>query len=402
MAGLGTTVARLLRQQTGWRHTLTDALDYNAIPAIRGSGVLEEVADHGANPGNLRMLRYKPSKVQENSPLVVVLHGCTQHAADYANGAGWIELADRFGFCLLLPEQRRSNNPNLCFNWFVPADTTRGSGEVQSIRLMIKRTADDWSIDRKRIFVTGLSAGGAMASAMLATYPELFAGGAIIAGLPYQSASDIPGAFQVMAEGRSLPAEDWADYIRSASPYQGPWPRVSIWQGTADPTVNPRNADEIVKQWTALHKMADKPDREENRTGYVRRVWNDESGKPAIEEYTVTGLGHGTPLATGSGKDHFGAAAPFLLEVGLSSSHRIAEFWGLAEEHQVRRTAPAEVAFASNEPLPATSSVAAMERDGVELTQRIERPAPRQGIASPRHDVGAIINRALRSAGLIK
>ena len=110
MAGLGSTVARLLKQQATWRDSLPDGLENGKLPPIRGDGLLEEVAGLESNPGNLRMLRYLPKKVREAPPLVVVLHGCTQKAADYANGAGWIELADLFGFCLLLPEQRRAKN----------------------------------------------------------------------------------------------------------------------------------------------------------------------------------------------------------------------------------------------------------------------------------------------------
>jgi poly(hydroxyalkanoate) depolymerase family esterase len=116
--------------------------------------------------------------------LVVALHGCTQTAADYDHGSGWTRLADRYGFAVLFPEQQRANNPNNCFNWFLPSDTRRSHGEAFSIRQMIERVITDHGVDRRRVFVVGLSAGGAMTSAMLATYPDLFAGGAIIAGLP--------------------------------------------------------------------------------------------------------------------------------------------------------------------------------------------------------------------------
>jgi poly(hydroxyalkanoate) depolymerase family esterase len=134
------------------------------------------------------------------------MHGCTQTAAGYDMGAGWSEMADRHGFALLFPEQQRQNNPNLCFNWFSPQDNRRGSGEALSIRQMIAAVAGAHPIDPARIFVTGLSAGGAMASVMLATYPEVFAGGAIIAGLPYGCASTIPQAFDRM-RGRGIPRE---------------------------------------------------------------------------------------------------------------------------------------------------------------------------------------------------
>ena len=133
---------------------------------------------------------YLPENLPEGAPLVVVLHGCTQSAAGYDRGSGWSQLADQAGFALLFAEQQRANNPNLCFNWFLPTDTKRNFGEALSIRQMIETLVLAHGLDRKRIFVTGLSAGGAMASVMLATYPEVFAGGAIIAGLPYGSAND--------------------------------------------------------------------------------------------------------------------------------------------------------------------------------------------------------------------
>src|SRR5205085_5815523 len=139
----------------------------------------------GTNPGAVRMFAYVPNNLARAPALVVVLHGCTQSAASYDLGAGWSKLAERCGFVVLLPEQTSANNPKTCFNWFLPGDTVRGRGEALSIRQMIEKTIGAHGIDRTRVFITGLSAGGAMTAAMLATYPEVFAAGAIIAGLPY-------------------------------------------------------------------------------------------------------------------------------------------------------------------------------------------------------------------------
>jgi poly(hydroxyalkanoate) depolymerase family esterase len=108
-----------------------------------------------------------------------------------------------FGFALLLPEQQRTNNPNGCFNWFQTGDIERGHGEALSIRQMVSKMVSDHGIDPARVFVTGLSAGGAMTSVMLATYPEVFAGGAIIAGLPYGAANNVQ---QGVREHVSVPA----------------------------------------------------------------------------------------------------------------------------------------------------------------------------------------------------
>jgi poly(hydroxyalkanoate) depolymerase family esterase len=137
---------------------------------------LTEVTGFGSNPGALRMFEYVPTDPEP--ALVVVLHGCTQTAASYDFGAGWPTLADRHGFVLLLPEQQPANNAKNCFNWFLAGDIERGRGEAMSIRQMGEKMIVDHGIDRRRVFVTGLSAGGAMTSVMLATYPDVFAAGA--------------------------------------------------------------------------------------------------------------------------------------------------------------------------------------------------------------------------------
>ena len=161
------------------------------------------------------MFTYVPSGLADDAALVVVLHGCGQTAAGYDYGAGWSTLADRYGFALLLPEQQRTNNAQRCFNWFSPADTERDSGEPASIKAMVDRMVRDHGIDPRRVFITGLSAGGAMTSAMLACYPEVFAAGAIIAGLPYGAAENVQQALQSMSQSPSRPAQEWGDLVHT-------------------------------------------------------------------------------------------------------------------------------------------------------------------------------------------
>src|SRR4051794_6711039 len=168
------------------------------------------------------MFAYVPDQLAPSPPLVVVLHGCLQTAAGYDSGAGWSTLADRYGFALLLPEQQRSNNQSGCFNWFQTGDIERGHGEAQSIRQMVDKMMSDYGVDPARVFVTGLSAGGAMTSVMLATYPEVFAGGAIIAGLPYGAATNVQQAFETMFQCPPRSARAWGDLVRSASAHTGP------------------------------------------------------------------------------------------------------------------------------------------------------------------------------------
>jgi poly(hydroxyalkanoate) depolymerase family esterase len=277
---------------------------------------LRDLPEFGTNPGGLRARIYVPPSHGQNAPLVVVLHGCTQTAAAYDHGSGWSQLADRDGFVLLFPEQQPANNPNLCFNWFLPGDIRRDGGEALSIAQMIEAMAATYGIDRQRVFVTGLSAGGAMTSVMLATYPDLFAGGAIIAGLPYRCASNVPEAFDRM-RGHGGPSEsELQSLLRGASNHKGPSPKISVWQGTADRTVAPSNANEIIGQWLNVHGLVQSPSRTSNVDGNARRVWLDADGREVIEEYLIAGMGHGTPLST-RGADGIGASGPFMLEKGF-------------------------------------------------------------------------------------
>ena len=186
-------------------------------------------------------------------------------------------------------------------------------------------------IDRQRVFITGLSAGGAMTSALLACYPDIFAAGAIVAGLPYGAATNVQQAFQSMFQCPSRSAQQWGDAVRAAVPqHNWPWPRVSVWHGSADKTVIPSNAQEIIKQWTSLHELPSRPTKQGEVDGYPRQVWLNDAGEEVIELYTIANMAHGTPLATGSADSECGNAGPFLLEVGiLVSSFHIARFFGL-------------------------------------------------------------------------
>ena len=338
---------------------------------------LELVAD---NPGELRGRFYVPEGLAPGAPLVVVLHGCTQNAAGYDQGSGWSRLADRRGFALLFPEQSRSNNPNLCFNWYNPEDTQRGSGEAASIRAMVELMITAHRIDRSRVFVTGLSAGGAMASVMLAAYPDVFAAGAIIAGLPFGCASSLPEAFSCMGgRGASDPAV-LAASVRNASAHMGPWPRVSVWQGSADQLVAPSNGEAIVAQWTRLHGLSLRPDRTEEVEGYPRHLWLGADGEVLIEQYEITGMGHGTPLMPGSEDGQSGEAMAHMLDARISSTDRIADFFGLPPAS--RKKAAASEARTASAPKKAA--------------------APKEPKAQPANQVQKVIEDALKAAGLMR
>ncbi|MFC3443924.1 alpha/beta hydrolase family esterase [Sphingobium rhizovicinum] len=364
-------------------------------PPPSDRGRLSDMEEFGSNPGGLRARYYIPKNLggsdqRGKAPLVVVLHGCTQNADAYDHGAGWSQLADELGFALLFPEQRRANNPNCCFNWFVPGDAVRDSGEPLSIRQMIAAMVAAHPIDEARIYVTGLSAGGAMASIMLATYPELFAGGAIIAGLPYGAAATVPEAFARM-RGEGYPDDDaLGALVRSATDHEGPWPTLSVWQGNADHTVDASNAERIIAQWQAVHGR-DASDVETRIVdGARQRLWREPDGRVAIEAYEVVGMGHGTPLAV-SGPSACGIASPYMLDAGISSTRHIAAFWGLGE-----KAAAMPMAVEAGE----ESNPVAHEPALIPFPMRKSVFPSRQ--ARGHMNVGTIIEDALRRAGIMR
>lgn len=383
-----------------------------------GATRLKAVRDFGANPGDLAMKAYTPAGLKPGAPLVVVLHGCTQLAGGFESSAGWTALADEHRFAVLYPEQRRVNNPKLCFTWFQSEDVTRGQGEVASIRQMIETMIVRHKLDRARVFVTGLSAGGAMASAMLATYPDVFAGGAIVAGLPYGAANGVGEAFSAMFQGRRNTPKEWGDKVRAASDHAGPWPKIAIWHGSADSTVVAQNAEESAKQWANVHGLTLGEPRKVTKGKLSRRVWGD----GAVEVNLIAGMNHGVPLDAAAGE----TPGPFMLDVGVSQARATLAFWGIAAEHKATiraaveadaaarapKKAPAPIGKASTPNAPAPEPLTAKALPTAAPSKPTVLPAPRAA-ASPRlsrmpqpaprkSSIEAVIHKALRAAGLMK
>jgi feruloyl esterase len=212
----------------------------------------------------------------------------------------------------------------------------------------------------------------------------------------------VPEAFESMFQGQTRSAREWGDLVREASPHRGPWPRVSVWHGSADATVNPMNAGEIVKQWTNVHGLPAKASRKEVVDGHPRRVWTNAVGEDIIEEYILDGLAHGTPLATGNVENAYGAAGPFLLEAGISSSYHIAKFWGLTDKapRRTRDKAPDEPAKMQAE-LPASNRAPAGGITGGQVAASNGSPRKNRK-ATSLVDVSSVISKALKAAGLMK
>ncbi|MEW2288185.1 PHB depolymerase family esterase [Streptomyces sp. NPDC047841] len=300
-------------------------------PRAHAAVTLTRVSDFGSNPGALTMYVYRPATLPAHPPVVVALHGCTQSAQVYADNSGLPQLADRDGFLLVLAETGTANNASKCFNWFQTGDNRRGQGEALSVRQMVSQAVTTYGADPQRVYVTGLSAGGAMTAVMLAAYPDVFSAGAVVAGLPYDCARD-NSPYTCMNPGVDLSPAAWAQRVRDAYPsYGGPWPRAAIWYGDQDTTVAPRNATELRDQWTALHGLSQTPTRTTTIGPDATRQdqYLAADGTVAVEVDRVPGIGHGTPVDPGTGGEQCGStAAPYFLD-SICSSRWIARFFGL-------------------------------------------------------------------------
>jgi poly(hydroxyalkanoate) depolymerase family esterase len=337
---------------------------------------LTQVTGFGTNPGNLLMFRHVPSGVPTNAPLVVVLHGCTQTAAGMES-SGWTAAANVYKFYVVYAQQQSSNNGSSCFNWFEPGDIERGAGEALSIKQMVDSMRSSYSIDPARVFVTGFSAGGYMVPAMLATYPDVFAAGAVNAGGPYKCATSSTQAFSCMNPGVNRTPTAWGDLVRGAfSTYTGPRPRVSIWHGTSDTTVRFSNATEAMEQWTNVHGIDQTPDTTDTVAGFPRKVYRNSAGTALVETYDLTGMGHAVavdPQYSYPGSSTVcGATGAFISDVNICAAYYQALFFGLTSGGGTGDTTPPTVdltAPANGATVSGTVTLTASASDAVGVTR---------------------------------
>jgi poly(hydroxyalkanoate) depolymerase family esterase len=320
--------------------TVLVAPSANAAP-----GEVSEVTGFGANPGDLQMFEYIPNGLPQGAPLVVFLHGCLSQVSSYDDETGWIQLAEQRKWAIVFPQQKATNNDNLCLNWTSEADTSRDGGEAASIVQMVRWMLAAHHLDVSRVFVTGHSAGGYFTSVMLATYPDVFRAGAEVAGGPYhcQTYQPIylapPGVYvepaSVMTEFSAREEctqgdidktpQQWGDLVRSGdSTYGGPKRPILLWHGSADATVKPKNFSELIEQWTNFHGIDLRADRHAELAfgsySYDHDTYTDAKGETLVETYLVHGADHPYP---GDGT----AGCPGQANEGICATRIIADWF---------------------------------------------------------------------------
>jgi poly(hydroxyalkanoate) depolymerase family esterase len=222
--------------------------------------------------------------------LIVMLHGGTQDADDFAAGTRMNALAEEHGFIVAYPSQSKAANASLCWNWFSPENQMRGRGEPAIIAGITSKIVAEYAVDPARVFVAGLSAGGAMAAVMGATYPDLYAAVGVHSGLPYRSAADLPSAFAAMRgdarlrgrrSGRSRGTGDDSPRIRTI-----------VFHGDADNIVHPSNAANMVKAERAGESVERAEARHAAIRAHTRTVTRDKTGAVVVEQWLIHGSGH--------------------------------------------------------------------------------------------------------------
>jgi poly(hydroxyalkanoate) depolymerase family esterase len=227
----------------------------------------------------------------EAVPLVVMLHGCTQDPDDFAAGTRMNALAEEHGFLVAYPAQSGSANMQKCWNWFQAADQQRGQGEPSIIAGITQQVIEDYEVDEGRVYVAGMSAGGAMAAIMGAAYPDLYAAVGVHSGLAPGSAHDMPSAFSAMRQGNP-----GAPMPRAGSNGQAEVPPTVIFHGDRDGTVHPRNGDRLLAQLTATDGSALKVSTRQGQVPdghrFTRISYRDADGRSVVERWNVHGLAH--------------------------------------------------------------------------------------------------------------
>lgn len=312
------------------------------------SRTLSRTAQHGSfvaqQEGRRSYKLYIPSGYRPGAPvsLLVMLHGCQQDPDDFATGTRMNEHAEQHTFLVLYPQQPKALNPQRCWNWFLAANQERARGEPAEIADLIEHVCQQYTVDRGRIYAAGISAGGAMALILAATYPDLVAAVGVCAAVPYRAATTVSSALRTMRRGGNRQRSSGRAVYEAMGNYQRTMPLI-LFHGTADRTVSPVNAQQIVVQWTELNRLtsngmartdsalpSETTEALINGRGVTRRRYDSSDGLTLIETYVIEGMGHSWPggQPQGSFTDPEGPDASALM-VAFFLNHPMVDIPGL-------------------------------------------------------------------------
>ena len=249
-----------------------------------GAGSFSERSYRGPH-GSMSYKLYVPAGAAAGLPLLVLLHGCTQSPDDFARGTGMNALADELGFLVAYPGQTNGANPQKCWNWFRPGDQQRDAGEPALIAGITREVLAEQRADASRVYVAGLSAGGAAAAIMGAGYPDLFAAIGIHSGLACGAARDLPSALAAMRSGAGAGRASIGRFVP-----------VITFHGDRDTTVHEANAREIIAAASSaaggpLHTTQEQGKSNGGRR-FTREISADAAGRVLLEQWTIHGAGH--------------------------------------------------------------------------------------------------------------
>jgi len=321
-------------------HTINLFVCVFAFCSANAQDNLIQIRPFDTNPGNLKLMFYDPGNIKEKAPLVVVLHGCTQMAKGCAEQTGWNKLAKLHQFYVLYPEQIILNNVENCFNWYRSADQSRDKGEPASIMQMINYLKKNKNIDSTRIYIIGLSAGGAMSSIMMSVYPEVFDKGGVIGGGPYKATESAINAGTSMLGMIAKSPEDWGDLIRKENPnYKGSYPELIVFHGGLDPVVNSNNANQLIKQWVNIHQTDYVEDEHfekfRNNEDVELTIYKNKQQQEIVRYYRVRGMGHAIAIDTGDCRTQGGKTGMFSFDKNFHSTYWAADFFGIIKKPYV-------------------------------------------------------------------
>ncbi|MDQ2884899.1 MAG: PHB depolymerase family esterase [Chloroflexota bacterium] len=270
---------------------------------------------------------YTPTHYQAGTavPLLVMLHGCTQTAPDFANSTDMNQLAEQHNFIVVYPQQTALYNTALCWNWYDPANQVRGGGEAAIIAGIVQSIEQDtahWTIDTRHIYVEGLSAGGALAVTLGAVYPDIFAAIGVHAGCEYQAATTPAGFVQVASTGGPSPVKQGKLAYAAMGSRARVVPTI-VFQGSNDPIINVVNGDQVVQQWMQTDQLASHHTYTPSFSSpsstthgqvagglaYTVARWQDHNGREIQEYWKIAGMGHAWSGGSGPFGNPFGPDA---------------------------------------------------------------------------------------------